>query len=309
MADEIAYTGLGNQRLTNVLSTEYELARTDTNWFMSHPAIWKYPQRLNGSGSTTVKVPRLGLDGYDAFAAQAEGDTVANTALTDDAQTITIARQSFRREPSGVAMITDPLNVLNAPRFVRDFLGAYNARLANMFAALMSGFSTGVGTSGSDLTLANFLAAKSVLLVGNAMNGVPILSLLHGQQWSDLSEEITTTSGGSVQLSVDAQGMLQWAGAGFQGRFLNVDIFVSNRINTANGGADYAGGMFTRGAVGWADALPVMDDPTQQVMVADVMLFERARNAAKDQTAYIGHAYMGVAELDDGRGVKIVTDA
>ena len=34
-----------------------------------------------------------------------------------------------------------------------------------------------------------------------------------------------------------------------------------------------------------------------------------ARTARSDKTAWVGHAYLGVAEGIDTRGVKIVTDA
>jgi len=308
MADEVLYSGLGDQRLTEILSTQILLSLADRNWIGNHPALWRAP-RLNGTGSLTIKVPIVGLNGYDAMVAPTnEDDSQANVALTDSSKQITIARQSFAREISGSAQITDT-GTLTPAAFAADLLGAYNARFTNLLAAMPSGFATSVGSTGVNMAVSDFLAAKAALLAANADDGAPLLTLLHGVQFSDLIAELTTTSGGAAQFAQATQQMIQARGGGYQGSFLGCDIFVSNRVPTANAGADRAGGMWTRGAILWADAAPYVDDPTQQMALGDAILMERDRTARSDRTAWIGHAYLGFVEGIDLRGVKIVTDA
>jgi hypothetical protein len=308
MANEILYTGLGDQRLTETLSLAFLLSLADRNFLGNHPALWKAP-RLNGTGSLAIKVPHVGLFGYDAMVAPTnEDDSQANVALTDASTVITIARQSFAREVSGTAQITD-LGILGPQAFAADLLGAYSARLTNLIAAMPAGFATSVGTSGANMTVADFLAAKAALLAANADDGSPLLTMLHGVQFSDLISELTTTSGGAVQFLQATADLVQTRGGGFKGTFLGCDVFSSNRIPTANAGADRAGGMWTRGAILWSDAVPYIDDPTQQMLLGDAVLMERDRTARSDKTAWVGHAYLGVAEGIDTRGVKIVTDA
>lgn len=309
MADEILYSGLGDQRLAEVLNGEALILLADRLTFANHPALY-YCGPMNARGSTVIKVPAIGVNGYDSMnTSGSEAASEANTALTDASYTVTIARQSLAREWSGLASITDT-GILAAPAtFAADAIGAYNAKLCTQIAALPASFSASVGTSGANMTVADFLAAKAVLLIANADDGAPLLTLLHGQQFSDLSAEVTTTSGGAVQFLAASQELANSRGGGFKGSFLGCDIFVSNRVPTANSGADRAGGMFTRGAILWADANVTVDDPTQQISLGGKVLFERSRAARTDLTAYVSHAYFGSSIGINARGVKIVTDA
>jgi len=306
MAGEILYSGLGDLRLAETLSTQFMLLLADRNWLGNHPALFDAGD-VSGTGSTVVKIPQIGLDGYDAAASAAESGNSANVALTDTSTTVTVARQTLARETSGLAQITDP-GFLTSPTWANDAFGAMNARMTNMITALMSGFSSSVGSTGVNLSVANFLAAKATLAVNNALDSTP-LAILSSVQMADLMAELATTSGGAVQFLQATADLVQARGLGFQGQFLGVDLFSSNRVPTANAGADFAGGMFTRGAVVTAFGTPFVEDPTQQVAIAGRILFERDRTARTDLTAYVSHFYYGVAEGQDLRGVAIVTDA
>lgn len=308
MANEILYSGLGDQRLAEVLNAEALLLLADRNWLGNHPALLNVGS-VNTRGSLVIKTPAVGLMGYNALnASGSEAASEANTALTDASYTVTVARQSLTREWSGSAMITDP-GILSPAVFAADAMGAYNARFTDMIAALPAGFSTSVGTSGVNMSLADFLAAKATLLAANADDGTPLLAMLHSVQYSDLIAELAQTSGGAVQFLQATADLVQARGAGYKGSFLGCDVFVSNRVPTANAGADRAGGMWTRGAVLWADGAVTVDDPTQQMSLGGKVLFERVRSGRTDLTAYVSHAYIGVAEGIDARGVGIVTDA
>lgn len=307
MANEILYSGLGDLRLAETLSTQFMLLLADRNWLGNHPALWDAGD-ISGTGSTVVKIPQIGLDGYDAAAASSgENGNSANVALTDASITVTVARQTLARETSGLAQITDP-GFLTSPTWANDAFGAMNARMTNMITALMSGFSSSVGATGVNFSLANLLAAKGTLAANNALDSTP-LTILSSVQMHDLMTEIATTSGGAAQFAQASQELIAARGIGFQGSYLALDFFSSNRVPTANSGADYAGGMFTRGAIVTAFGTPYVEDPTQQVAIGGRILFERDRTARTDLTAYVSHFYYGVAEGQDLRGVAIITDA
>lgn len=307
MSDEILYSGLGDQRLAAVRSTEVMLLMADRNFLGNHPALYDAGD-IGGRMSTVIKIPQVGLNGYDAHTASSgEDGNSANVALSDTSTTVTVARQTLAREISGLAQITDP-GLLTSPTFAADAVGGMGARMTNMIAALMSGFSTSVGSTGVNFSLANFLAAKAALAAANALDSVP-LCLLHSIQMHDLISELATTTGGAVQFASATQGIVASRGVGFEGNYLGVDFFSSNRVATANAGADYAGGMFTRGAIVTAFGTPIADDPTQQAVIAGRLLFERSRAARTDLTAFVSHFYFGCAEGQDLRGVAIVTDA
>ena len=91
MANDILYTGLGDQRLTEVLSMLWLEALADRNFLPNHPAIF-YGGDAAGRASLAVKVPIVGLNGYDAMASQSEVGSIGNTALTDTSVVCTVGR-------------------------------------------------------------------------------------------------------------------------------------------------------------------------------------------------------------------------
>jgi hypothetical protein len=116
------------------------------------------------------------------------------------------------------------------------------------------------------------------------------------------------TATGTIAFDPSSPEQLAKRGTGFKGNLYGVDIFVSNKIPTANAGADYAGGVFGRGAVLWADASIPMDPSVIGVNAGKVML-EFDRNAASAITSFVSNFYLGTAEGDDARGAALITDA
>ena len=120
-----------------------------------------------------------------------------------------------------------------------------------------------------------------------------------------------SNSGGAIQYDPMSAALIPTRGGlGFQGTLAGVDVFTSTRIPTANAGADRGGGMFGRGAVGFATGDITTDDPSgQSLVLGGKVLFERSRTAKSGLTAYVSHVYLGVSEMIDLAGVSIITDA
>lgn len=305
MANEILYAGVADLRTAEALSGEFLYLLAARESLPSHPAL-VYAGDAQGRGSVVIKVPHVGLGGYDILSAVADGSAVSNSALADGSTTITIGRYSKAYEASDLVRLSDQ-GLLSPTAFASDAVQSVNHTLVSLVANVTDGFSTTVGTSGSNLSVANFLAAIQGLEVANVQG--PYMAILHPQQMGDLRADLASTSGGAVQWMPASQEQINLLGNGYRGRWASVDLFSSTFVPTANAGADRAGGMFGRGAVVWADSTIPGENDSSQLIIGGKVLFERDRTARSGLTAYITHAYLGVSEGIDAAGVSIITDA
>lgn len=307
MANEIIYSSIGDLRTAEALSAEILLLLADRNALPNHPALL-YAGDARGRGSSVLKIPEIGLMGFDLLSSVGDGSSVSNTALTDGSVTVTVARYSKAYEASDLARLTDPSNGrINVDSFAMDAVQSAANTLVSLVCNVTDDFTSTVGTSGSDLSVANFLAAIQTLEVAKVVS--PYMSILHPQQMGDLRAALAATSGGAIQWLPATAEQIQLLGNGYRGQFLGVDLFTSAFVPTKNAGADYGGAMFGRGAIAWADSsIPDDGDPMQSVLAGKI-LFERDRTAKAGLTSYVSHAYLGVSKAIDGAGVSIVTDA
>jgi hypothetical protein len=306
MANEITYSSIADLRTAEALTAEFLLLLADRNALPNHPAL-VYTGGGGGLGSSVLKVPEVGLMGYNLMASTSDGSAVSNSALTDGSATVTIARYSKDYEATDLALLTDPANGMLKPDvFAQDALVSASVTLTSIIANVTDDFAASVGTTGTDMTIANFLSAIATLEV--AMVVPPYLSILHPVQVADLRTALTTI-GGAVQWQVPEAEQLRILGGGYRGKFFGVDIFSSTYVPTKNSGADRGGAMFGRGAVVWGDAPPPPPGDMNQLVIGNSVLFERSRTAKSGLTAYVSHAYMGASLGIDAAGVSIITDA
>lgn len=308
MANEVTYTA-ASERVAAVLHMEMGLLLADRASLRNHPAILDYSD-LAGRGSSVLKVPLFGLGGYDAMAASNadEVSTVANTALTTAAPTITIARYALARDRSDLYQVTDP-GLLNVERLAMDNVGAYEMAVTTAICALGAGFSNSVGTSGVDMSVDDFYSAIFQLELSDVPNDM-LMAVLHSRQLADFQASLRL-EGGNVSFQAATTEMIKAKGQGFAGSFAGVDIFKSSKVPTANAGADRAGMMFGQGAIGFAAGSP----SAINTLGGDVLpggtevMVEFDRDARSGLQTVVGSAFFGLAELQDLMGVGIVTDA
>lgn len=308
--DPILYAGLADARTAEVLSTNFLLLAADRNALPQHPAL-AYDGDYARLGTRTRKVPHFGWGGYSRPQVVADGAAVPRSTLTTGSTTVTVARRSQAWAPSDLAKLTDPNGgIMNPAAFAAEASAAHMLALTDLIAGLVGGFSNPVGTSGADLTIANFLAALTLLEAGyqSAIGEGAAMGVLHTQQLADLRTAIGTSASGAMQYSPAAQDQLALRGSGYRGRYFGVDLFASGYVRTANSGADRAGGIFVRGAIVWADASQVAEGP-DQLVIGDKVLFERQRDARAGLTDYVSHSYFGASEGIDAFGVSVITDA
>ena len=304
MANEILYSGLGDLRVAEVLDMQIQLILADRGSFFNHPAIINLGDK-SGLGSTASKVPLVGLDGYDVMGAISEGSATSNTALTDASAVCTVARQALQYQMSDLARGTDSIGVTNHQRIAQSLVASGVMRLQDMLANLVDNFATTVGTTTLDLTLDDFVDATISLDLLSVPG--PYLAMLHPRQYGDLRNALVG-AGGAIQYMDATAAQLQLNGQGFKGSFLGVDICQSSKVPTANAGADRAGGMFGRGALAYA-TMTVPPDPFVPAIYSGPFMIEFERDAAYALTKVVGNLYAGVIEVEDLRGVSIITDA
>jgi hypothetical protein len=223
-----------------------------------------------------------------------EGTDLSNTAISTTKATITAAEVGLMAEITDVLEASDILNGLSeySPVLARAVKTKIDADCCALLANTNSG--TAVGSSGVDLTYANFLSGLTVAENANAHSAGQIVCVLHTQQGGDLRSNMGSTN--TIFSQIDARKELYSNMAGYFGTLHEVDIFTDTNVPTANTAADRAGGFFVKGytfgmATKWA------------------VRVELERNASKRATEIVCTANYGVGELVDAAGCPIVTDA
>lgn len=258
-------------------------------------------------GSLTLAIP---LAGWDSFAMTAPGEAtgVSNTALESDQITLTIARQAIQLQVSDELLVSSLGGAMNIERLAQSTVSAYLNRHNDLTVGLFSGVTASAGTSGADLTLDDVIDAMQTLMKANNTDG--LYCMLHGQQMADLQNSLRG-EGGALSFAAPTAEMIAAKGKGYAGSYLGVDFWVNNRVATANGGADRAGCMWSRGAFGYAEATHPLSalrgSVNPQIVSPVVVEFERAGTSGLNTV--IASAFLGVAMVEDARACKIVTDA
>jgi|10_taG_2_1085330.scaffolds.fasta_scaffold14202_3 hypothetical protein len=273
---------------------------------LNHPALVRVPA---SPGAEIVRVPHVGLGGIDLMSqVHATDETTASTlvAHTESNTDISLSRYAKHYDASDLAKLLDASGVVRDEMFAMDALATCNTTLASLLTLLVDNFATTAGTSGVDMSASDFLDAIGSLQVNNAEG--PYLSILAPIQVSDLRKDLALNSGGSLQWDQGSAAMVNAQHrSGYQGSFAGVDIVMNDFVDTTGG--NRRGGMFARGAIGYAIARPVADPDFPQIVLGDECLFEKDRSGTTAVTSYITNLNVGVSELIDLNGVSIITDA
>ena len=317
MASEVttASGSAGETLNTEVLALEAEVVRAARAARVITPLVTNNIQ-LMGATSKVTQFPKM--PAIATAAALSEGSDLSNTAVNTTGPTITAATKGVLIELTDLLVASSALTgapagadigaiarSIQGSEFVRwagdGVMNTIEADLAALFTALNGG--TGIGTSGTNLTLANLITATYTLESNNAPGDRHLV--IHPVQWQDLLTALTAATG---TVYFGAQDLVRRGGLpdirapeegldvrAYKGRLFDFDIWVSSNCPTANSAADRSGAMFVKAALGiaWKWFLRV----------------ELQRNASKITTEAVATAAYGVAELTDTYGVPVETDA
>jgi len=300
----------GNARVAAVLHKMIEMKLADRAELYKAPQFLNFGS-LNGSGSSALQVPVVGLAGTDLMAAVGDGSSVSNTSITSSAATITIARQALRYDITDLASLTDPLASgmgVGVEGLANSMAIAFGMRLTQMIAALSSGLSQSVGSTGVAMTVSTFFDAIYKLQLQS--NDGTFAAVLAPQQINHLINSLRSETGPGQYVAA-TQDQIAAKGQGFRGNLFGVDLYVSSTVPTANAGADRLGMMVSTGCIGYATGTPAPIQGAGGIIVpaGSQVVVELERDAASGLTKIVGNAFAGVAEIQDLKGVGVLSKA
>ncbi len=260
---------------------------------------------INGTGAADATIRYAGLDGLNPFAAAGEVAVVAETPFVTTSAQIAVGRCALRRDISDLAVITglqsgdvDPM------RLAQSMVGGYEQWFNILACNAINTLTTTVGAAGVDMTVDDFYDAMFALEIASVPG--PYTALLSPDQLANFQDSLRA-EGGAAQYMPATADMLQAKGQGYQGSFLSIDIYRSDKV-VIDGAGDAHGGMWGLGAMGYKTGTTqaplggFVTSPGAEIVVE----FERVASAATTQI--VGHGYVGLSVLEDARGVQIISD-
>jgi len=297
VANEITPTSIADLLQSETVAAEVMFLLADRDMsILNHPALF---QATYNGPSDVVRVPHLGLGGYDLLAAHTPGAEVANTALTDGKTDVTVAPVAKRYNLDDFAKYLS-MGKLGPAAFAQDVVISYAQTLISKLANVGDDFTATAGTGGVALTWDNVLEAKGDLASAKAAG--PLLCVLHPKQWNDLERAALALG---VLPAESMGGAIMQGLNSYKGRYMGVDIFTSSHVPT-DGGANRAGFMCARGGLAWAD-LDVGKDGDPNIVSYGRARLERVRQGQFLSTSYVQSGVMGVSKAIDAAGVSIIT--
>ena len=293
-------------RLATALDTALHVLLHDAGTIRNTDAI-SYLGSINGTGAAGSRIREVGLDGYgsDIMVSTADGSAATATVPTLAEVDITVGKYSILRELTDLANLTGFGDDINPARLARSIVGEYEAAFMTAVGTAIATASTNVGSSGVDMSVDDFYDAVFQLELGSVPG--PWFCLLAPRQLADFQESLRA-EGGSTAFNPATAEMLKIKGQGYVGDFAGVSIHKSSRVT--DNSTNYEGAMWGVDALGYktGNVRPVpgaiMTSPDREVVVE----FSRGAGASAGYTQIIGHAYFGMAVLEQARIVGIVTD-
>ncbi len=297
---EFLYSGAGDLRLTEAMAGSYRLILADRFSLLGDPAI-TYVGNCASRGSTVLKVPLAGLQGYDRMAGVAENASTSPTSVTDASALITVGRQAIERSISDINDMVDGVGV-NVDALIADGVGAYAMRWMEMVCGLLDNFSSTAGSTGVAMSADTWFTMKFTLQQNNVPG--PYLSILYGTSKTSLENSIRA-EGGPWQYRSDVQDIFTARGAGIVAELDGIRIAQSSLVPTMNAGADSGNAMFGQGAIGWGNGTPRAIRGGNEVLypAGQQMYTELERDGSGALTKVIHNAFLGTGEIEDLRGV------
>ena len=298
-----------NFRLADMISREINLLLTDTSNLRNSQYI-DYVGSVNGLGSDTIRVRQYGLGGREMFAATGEDTDVSGLEKTPTIETATIqvARQYLIYKISDMASMTGygPQD-LNPFVLAADMANSYESRFADLTADAASTFSTSKGNSSDDMSVDVLFNGIFGLEQADSFRGADpeYAAVLHPKALTELQDSLRNETSNAVSMMQATASMLEAKGKGFVGKLFGVDLYRSSYCNTDSGA--YESFMVSKGALGYADGIPMSLPNAVDFIQEGKVLVELERTGMSALTNVIGHCYLGISIVSDDRGLKLLS--
>lgn len=249
--------------------------------------------------------------GVDAEFNATEGTALGNTQISTGVVTLTCAEYGVAHaltDNTAEDSVIDGLELLNM--ITGRMLHALQLALDSDFIAKFSGLSNSVGSTNTDITIAQMIAAQQGIRVRGAIAD-SLVYVLDNEQALNIETALTAANAAAAIFALSADRVISYAPTADNGMsanrqimgFRNYPVFTNGM--TVSDGTDVTGACFvptsafndssgaTTFGLGWK-RLP---------------RFEAQRQAKGRSNDLVMTMRAGVVELQDGSGTKIVTDA
>jgi hypothetical protein len=260
-------------------------------------------------GSDTLDVT---LDAKPGAFAQRTSETVggfSNSAYTTSKVSLTPTRYGRQYQ------VTDLVGVTGGPidldRIVQKLIDGVALTMTDLCTSQFPSFTDQVGTTGVDLDVDTIFDAQFALAL-NLAGSENLNMVLHPQQHNDFVQSLRGETG-AMQYTAATAEQLAMKGVGYAGLWNGINVWVSDSVETVNGGADRAGSLMADSAICYT-----MGDvrrlqgyiPQQNILVdAGALIVELSRDADNGMSTAIANMYPACAIREDARGIEIVSDA
>ncbi len=284
------------------------------------PMAWCNEYDITASPTNAQDVVRAASDygsadddgaGVDTEYDATQGTALSNVAWDTDKVTVTAAEYGIQYEITD-NVVEDSITGLNLFEIIFTHMArALALAWTDDFCAQFANLSNSVGTSGADLTVAQTLSAQTGIRRRGVIADDGLVYVLDNQQAEDLEGQLIATAASQSVYATAADRILgvnvganNGMGSGRQVlSFRGYPVVASGLTDTANAAADVVGACFT-------PAGP-RNGPfaTYGNAIKRNLRLETDRDISKRATMLVATMRMGVGEITDGSGTKIVTDA
>lgn len=232
-------------------------------------------------------------------ATEEDADTPTTIVLTNPTATVGVKTASIRQ--SDLSIEASAANwMAEAPKLLARALAD---KLDLDVCALLGGFSTTAGTSGVDASLEDLRAAAVALRILAKGDAEGAVFVLHPTQLGDVESGMMSGAGAGLSnlvqrpdfMSVYGGNAGQGAMSAYRGHLMGIPVFQST--NVAATGGNRTGALLVPGM-----AIACLYKWLARVVMADQAVnFQAAKS-------WLGSSCYGAIEIDDNRGVSIITD-
>lgn len=288
------------------------------DWVVATPLLREYS--LLGQASNAVDIWSLASDmgtvgangaGVDTEFDATQATDLSNTALDSNKVTLTASEYGVMRTITD-NVLEDSIAGIDWLRIVlNDSARILMTALEYDTLALLDDFSNVSGTSGSDLTIAQLLAAQTGIRTRGVRAPAGVTYVLDDEQVLNVETAFIATSTSVATYAAATDRLFGSPGPGpnngmTNGHVLNFRgsaVLATGLGPTANSAADVTGACFVHSG-------PGNDDMAALGIVWKRMFrLETDRDISLRATEYVSTMRVGVGELFDAAGTSVVTDA
>jgi len=262
---------------------------------------------ITGSGSNAIKLRYADYGAGQPFVSASDGVALAAQDMTGETATITIGRSAMRYNLSDLMVMTslgkdlDPFNIANG------LVEAAEARMSALIAASFLSTTTNKGSTGTDLTIANWLDAMYHLQ--GQSNNPPFHCVLAPSQFNHLQKAIRSENNNFLAFSAASEELARSKPQGYCGEFLGVELYKSSRVSETADTNGWHGAMFTKEGIAYGVGTPSsMVGGNQEIRPnGSPVVISFSRDEAAGLSEVIGHLYFGASLVEQSRVVGITT--